>query len=266
MCSISAECACALLVSVVLLSAAAHDVRSRTIPDVHWLMISIITVPMCLFRLDGVVHIIVGVVAVVLMSAYMLSDRLYGIVGGLTVSFSVVLWVLLYLGGEPMWVLVVPAMYVLSLLFHHFGLLRGGADAKAMMSVSMVSPFYPWIGMSVQPLSNPPLVILTAASFLSMLYVIPVLRRTIRSGKPSLSCYRMPLDEVPGRFVWPVEDIVDGGLRRVDPSDDADGVCGRLREAGYGDVEVTPMIPFVLPIAVAYILVMTVGTVMSVWM
>lgn len=266
MCSISVECACAVLVSVILSSAAICDVRARMVPDVHWFSMSVIAVSMCLFRLDGALHIVTGVVAILLMSLYMLSDRLYGVIGGLTVSIPMVLWVFLYIDGEPPWVLVTPAMYVLSLLFYHLGLLRGGADAKVMMSVSMVSPFYPWVGMSLQPLLNPPLMVLTVASLLSMLYAVPILFRGIRSGRPSLSRYRMPLEEVGRSFVWPVEDIVDGELRRTRPSDDRDGVCGRLRDAGYDDVEVTPMIPFVLPIAVAYILVIPMGMAIPVWM
>ena len=246
MCCISAETVCFVMVSVIMVSAAYQDVRSREVSDLHWLSMSVVAVVMCPLRLDGVVHVILGVVAVSMMSSYMLSDRISGI--------------------RAVSVLLLPTTIhlLLFLSLYYTGLLRGGADAKAMMSISMVSPFYPWSGVlwSSGPIDgillNPPMAILIVALVLSLAWAIPTLIRSMSSGCLSVSHHRMSIDEAEASFVWPTEDVVDGEVRRIRPSDDP-MVYGRLREYGRNDVEVTPMIPFVLPITVSYVMVMILG-------
>ena len=265
MCCISAETACFLIVSVTMVSAAYHDLRSREVPEVHWSVISVVAGSMCIFRLDGPIHAILGILSVSMMAVYMLSDRVSGPSAIPFLAAPVLIDSFLYIDGEGPWVLLVPVMYLLFLVLYHLGLLRGGADAKAMMSLSMAVPFYPWPGVlwasgpvdSV--LMNPPFVIFAMALVLSLSSVVPVLCRSVSDGSVSASRYRMPLDEAESSFVWPLEDVVDGCVRRIHPPDDPGSVYGRLRRHGCTDVEVTPMIPFVVPITVSYVAVMVLG-------
>ena len=264
MCCISAETVCFVMVSVIMVSAAYQDVRSREVSDLHWLSMSVVAVVMCPLRLDGVVHVILGVVAVSMMSSYMLSDRISGIRAVSVLLLPTIIHLVLFMDGEGPWTLVVSVMYFLFLSLYYTGLLRGGADAKAMMSISMVSPFYLWSGVlwSSGPIDgillNPPMAILIVALILSLAWAIPTLIRSMSSGCLSVSHHRMSIDEAEASFVWPTEDVVDGEVRSIRPSDDP-MVYGRLREYGRNDVEVTPMIPFVLPITVSYVMVMIIG-------
>ncbi|MGN0097921.1 MAG: hypothetical protein ACI38Y_01170 [Candidatus Methanomethylophilaceae archaeon] len=246
-------------------SAAYHDARSREVPDIHWLLVSVMSAVMCVFRLDGIIHVVLGMASVAMMAVYMLSDRVSGLLAIPFLAFPVLIHSFLYIDGEGPWVLVVPVMYLFFLTLYHLGMLRGGADAKAMMSLSMVSPYYPWSGAIWTSgaldgiLLNPPFVVFALALVLSLLSAVPVLIGNLRSGRLSPFHYRISIEEAEHSFVWPLEDVVDGRVRRVGPPEDPGDVYERLRGNGNTDVEVTPMVPFIVPITVSYVMVMIIG-------
>ena len=252
-------------VTMVMASAAYHDLRCREVPDIHWMLITVVAAVMCPFRLDGFIHAVFGSVSILLMSAYMLCGRIVGVRAVPFLVVPVIIQVYLFMDGEGAWTLVVPVMFLAFLLFYHLGLLRGGADAKAMMSLSMASPFYPWQGVlwGSGPvdglLLNPPFIIFTSALVLSTAYHMTVVIRCGSPGARTIRGFRMPVSEAERSFVWPVEDVVDGHLRRIQPPDDPGAVYRRLRDDGFSEVEVTPMIPFVLPIAISYVAVLVLG-------
>ena len=73
--------------------------------------------------------------------------------------------------------------------------------------------------------------------------------------------YMMPVRDVRGAFVWPSEDIRDGVRTRcqIPDDDEVEGICQKFEEAGEDEIYVTPMVPFILPMAVSLILVLLVG-------
>ena len=167
------------------------------------------------------------------------------------------------------------AASVLFCLFYHFlyavGIVRGGADAKCLMSLSVAIPSLPEYLM--EPNGNVPDILMKVFSpSVSVLFLSSVLSvagvmvycliRNRGSFYPGSSHgYMMPVRDVRGSFVWPSEDIRDGVRTRcqIPDDDEVEGICQKFEEAGEDEIYVTPMVPFILPMAVSLILVLLVG-------
>jgi preflagellin peptidase FlaK len=165
---------------------------------------------------------------------------------------------------------------LLAYLFYYLGLLKGGADAKAFMSIGLLVPAYPSLG----PFPLIPLEAGVAAAFevffpfaLSVLMNSAVLllalpayflgRNVLRGDfrwPQALLGYKARIDHL-SPFVWLLQEAHEGGVRyyaypRRDPRDaDLDG----LKRLGIDRVWVTPKIPLLLPMAAGYVLTFLVG-------
>lgn len=251
---------------LVLISASIHDVRSREVPDYHWILLCGAAVAMAFYDHEiGCALLITA--GYVLLSAYMFSPRLVGVPGILTLSVACVLLLLAYLLFSAESALVTLSMSIILLALYHIGLLRGGADAKALISLAMLFPSYPEIGHilwdPVYPeayVFNPVLSILLLALLLSLLSVNRIMWINHMNGDCGFSEYKMDLDEARKAFVWPREDIVNGQKVRAKITEDVKSVYDRLEAAGEEQVWVTPMIPFVLPITLAFAFIMILGS------
>lgn len=256
----------AILTMLVLISASVHDVRSRLVPDVHWKLVCLMAVAAVFFdyRIECAAFLAAGYV---LLSAYMFSERLVGVPGIAVVAAGcAVLAVPYLLYSEPSG-LVTAVMFLFMLALYHTGLLRGGGDAKAMMSLSMLLPMYPEgcciLWEPVYPAAyafNPVFSIMLLALLISLLYGIKIACKSREQGGKGFSSYRMTLEEARGSFVWPLEDIVDGKKVRIKVGCVPKDAYDRLEAARVDEVLVTPMIPFVLPITIAYIIVLLLGS------
>ena len=70
--------------------------------------------------------------------------------------------------------------------------------------------------------------------------------------------YVKPISSVDEEKEWPIQDIIDGEVViRTRPADD--GAVQRLKEAGAENIWVTPIIPFIIPLTVAYVIVLLIG-------
>ena len=69
----------------------------------------------------------------------------------------------------------------------------------------------------------------------------------------------MGIEDARHSFVWPTEDAVDGEKVRMRVSEDT-GAYDRMEASGYGEIMVTPMIPFLFPMAVALSVVVLFGS------
>lgn len=60
--------------------------------------------------------------------------------------------------------------------------------------------------------------------------------------------------------MWPAERMSDGVLVPCRGYSEKSGILDELEDAGIGEVRVTPMLPFVLPLAVSFVAVMVIGS------
>ena len=167
----------------------------------------------------------------------------------------------------------VPLCYLIYVGMYLLGIVRGGADAKCLIVLSIMFPLYPqFLGM---PLIEVPgtafsqiFVFSISVLFVAAVMVIPVAvyfaARNIRGGnisKRMFSGYRMDISKAENSDVWPLEDVVDGVLTpiKLPKEEDVDGIYIRLKEAGHNEVWVTPMIPFIIMITAAAALLVLIG-------
>lgn len=218
------ECMLESICLIVLVSASISDLRSREVHDAHWIILGILTVASSLTMRGSVVMAVMDAT----MLAYMFTDR-YGILA-VSASMSAIAW----FQGD--WAAVTAfAMCSFVLVLYHVGLIRGGADAKALMCIAML---FPVSGPGVEGcIANPALGVLMIALPLTLVGCLWVLIRNLANHdvhRRMLTAYHMPSSDVDGSFVWELDRVDDVSL-------------------------VTPMVPFIIPLTVAFVISMHVG-------
>lgn len=234
----------AALVSVMAW-AAFDDMRTRRVPDGRWLAMLAVGVPLASLSMGDTRAALCHLVGASFMAAYVLSPRLVGMRAApvIACSFAATL-----LSGDPC-VAAMPFVTMLFPLLHRLRAIAGGADVKCLMSLSLTLPSLP--GMHVPPV----LAVALLALVLSMLWTVPVLARNVRDrrvGRGMLTSYVARVDDVNTAFEWPVRRLEGDALVPCRGSPDtADAILAELREAGVQEVEVTPSVPFIAPLAMS---------------
>ncbi|MBR5999079.1 MAG: hypothetical protein IK043_01385 [Candidatus Methanomethylophilaceae archaeon] len=267
-------------VLVVLVASAVSDWRCREASDVHWMIIMGIGCVLFAVRLYDSGEspaAYAAVVSMVLMAADLLWDRsadakvdlaLYvliiaaAVIGAFALRYSDLLWTFVSM----------PAMYLLMNALYYSGAVKGGADAKAIIAISFACPSYPCFGgmpfIDVPGGSLPLFVIpgfsvFLLAALITVFLAVPYAVTNIVRGDtvvPNMFAgFRMVIDRAERSHVWPMEDFVDGQVKTMISGSEDPGVYERLRAAGAERVWVTPIIPFLIPITVAYAIVVFLG-------
>lgn len=185
--------------------------------------------------------------------------------------------------GETQWTaeisgpLVAFVMVIVFELFYMFDVIKGGADAKAVICLAMLFPSYPQLANSIPIILPNADWVLTLFPFaLSVLFMgalaaclVPLyfFARNAKegrlSGARSFLGFTMPIDEVEKHFVWPLE-WVEGGqvrfsYRKIRDSKDTKADLVALREAGRSEIWVTYKIPFIIPLTAGMLFVIVIG-------
>jgi preflagellin peptidase FlaK len=249
-----------MILAAVLISASIHDIRTREVPDIHWIMLCAAGIVTMMITLPGG-HITVERMMIcagsVMIAADILHDREWP--PHLDAFFYLALAVMFIMplmtaADDPMvmYSMAISVCYILFLTLFFTGTIKGGADVKCLISMSLMFPVYPALlnfsMVATSPLVSAvisfPVAVLFHAAVLSLLLTIPMaVRNIIRgdTGSPRMfTGYRMSAEDAAGAHVWP-----------IDAAPDSDG-----------KVWVTPKIPFIVPITVAVFFVTFVGNVM----
>jgi len=192
------------------------------------------------------------------------------------VSYSIALIAIFGLGylwvGEEYFqhILAIPVMMLVIVVFYMLDIIRGGADAKALIALTILFPLHPQIGDfpilqsdsgSAEILFPFSFVILINAAIVVAVLPIGFLIKNLASrelGFPGAFLgYKMNIDEIPGKHVWLMERM-DNGIHRsyVRPRSDEDlpAEIARLSRAGYKRVWITPKIPFIIPMTISLVI------------
>ena len=173
--------------------------------------------------------------------------------------------------------LTVPIMMLVFRGMYEVHLLKGGADAKGMIVLAAFVPQYPALppfplfalGANLQdamriafPFSL--LILLNAALLLALGPVVLLVYNATRGHAQlpmALVGYKVHLDRVPS-YAWFIDQIIDGEHVRVyfpAKRQDRAAITRDLRGAGFREAWVTPQLPFIVPVAVAYVFSFVVG-------
>ncbi|MBP5203382.1 MAG: hypothetical protein J6Z16_01935 [Candidatus Methanomethylophilaceae archaeon] len=256
--------------AAVLISAGAWDVRIRRVPDWHWAAVSaagIVCVSMLWLGSVPDVSVAAYAISSAVLAAYMLSERVPGAVA-LPSAAAVSIGAFAETGCAGL--LGPPVAFAVFLCMYASGLIRGGADAKALMSLSLAFPAYPAIGglplywAPSWPVSAVLCLPVSALSLAAMFTAVPMLLLGVRNafhgvcGRGMFTERVMPTGKARASFVWTLEDHMGGKVVRTAPSEDP-GALDRLEKAGIGTVRTTPMVPFVAFIAAGFLATAVLG-------
>ncbi|HEV2449035.1 MAG TPA: A24 family peptidase C-terminal domain-containing protein [Thermoplasmata archaeon] len=163
--------------------------------------------------------------------------------------------------GLPTPVLAVLLSVYLARGLFEFGVLYGGADAKALIAAGILVPFlaHPFLGqpgnagmlLGVTPFA---VVVLIDAALLSLAVPVAIAVRNVRDGNfrvpGGFTGYVIPVEELPHRFVWLKDPFLHGEEEAVDTTQEDIALRRRqaeqLRARGATEVWVTPQIPYLL--------------------
>lgn len=247
-------------VALALLAAASvSDLRTRRVPDSYWAVGSLALLPLASLGVmsdAGPIAASTYLAGSTLLMLYALSSRVSGRIAAVPLSIAVALMILSACNGGP--VSSLP-MFVLFTAMYRIGILAGGADAKCLMLISLSVPD-PLSGLIWGPGFLPPalLTLLLASAIASA--SVPLICLVRGSGPRHPTRYPMRVDDVDTTFEWPVERM-EGNQRiwcRPFP-DEADAIMDEFRSIGAESVMVTPVVPFILPMAAGFALASIAG-------
>jgi len=169
----------------------------------------------------------------------------------------------------------VMIMFALLILMYQIDIIKGGADAKALIALTLMFPVYPMIGQwPLVPVTNDlsmlifpfSLLILFNAAILSLvvplgLLLFNLVKRDIHFPAMFLG-YKIGLHEAKKKFVWPMERVENGELKLVYfPKEDEENseILEELSAFGAKRIWVTPKVPFLIFITAGVLVSAIVG-------
>ena len=268
----------------VMLSASYFDWRYREIPDLHWWVLGLSGIALTVaslfddMRLEWTMMILGSLMILYFILYDVEVPRIVSIAYVITMA-AMFIYPAITAFDDPTVrrLLVIPVCFIVFYLMYMLGVLRGGADAKCLMVMAMMFQTYPEIwglplitnpSLNIQCILSFPIAVLFHAALFSFAWLFwTVIRKIYRREDPvqmiTLSCYRMSIDEARRSHVWPKQDVLNGMIVNVRGIPD-EGVLDRLEAVGAKDVWVTPIIPFMVPIAAAVIFIIIVGSLLNI--
>ncbi|MFA5772723.1 MAG: A24 family peptidase C-terminal domain-containing protein [Thermoplasmata archaeon] len=287
-----------LIVGVVILIFASHtDWKTRRAPNILWIFLAIAGLLIIEFQsiaTDKPAICRLTLIPVAIFFATIITDgeiftRILDkkknamIVIGLNIFaiLAIVFQVYTQGLGDAYFVqlITIPIMFLIFRGMYSAGLLHGGADAKAMLAIAILVPFYPKIAnfpllgspkLAVTELVLPYSLVILFNSVILFIFVpiVFLIYNGIRGNLVFPQCilgYKMRLEDVPKRFVWLMERIV-GGERKMFffPSKNykLNMELTKLKNEKITSVWVTPKIPFLIPIAVGFVTAFIFGNIL----
>jgi preflagellin peptidase FlaK len=166
-------------------------------------------------------------------------------------------------------------MFGVMILLYQIDIIKGGADAKALIALSLLFPVYPSIGdlplisipndlfMLIFPFS---LLVLFNAAIVSLVVPLGLLIHNLTHGDirfpAMLLGYKVSLSEAKKRFVWPMERVENGALKFVyfpKEEEENEKILDDLAAVGASRIWVTPKIPFLIFITAGLVISALVG-------
>lgn len=273
----------------ILAYASVLDWRTRKVPNVFWIVLAAVAIALLCLRVlideAPMEYLLVLVPIGVILSDVYLDVESEGTLAraapwlkyGVAVM-SVIL--LAYLWGDDTYfqrLLVIPVLMIVIVVMYMFDVIRGGADAKALMSLAIMFPFYPSIGdlplihagIDIADLVFPfAFVVLVNAALVVVFLPLVFMMKNLAAGEfaypQAFVGYKMGVEDARTSFVWLMERIEDGKhvvYTRPRRKEELDAELDLLAEAGHDRVWVTPKVPFIIPMTIGLVFSFVVGNV-----
>ena len=274
----------------VLAYASFLDLRTRKVPNVYWIGLGVAGLGLILVQLYvddmPIEYLLVFVpILAILADVYLGSEEettraKLTTFGKYALALGSILALAYQYGGDEYFqhLLAIPIIMLFVVVMYMLDIVRGGADAKALISLSILFPFYPAFGSlpfihgetsAAETLLPFSFSILVNAAIIVALTPLVFLARNLSRKEFAfplgLLGYKLDTAEIANKHVWLMESIMDGKLvTHVRPrkQEDQKADIELLASSGYKRVWVTPKIPFILPMLVSLILTTVVGNIL----
>jgi len=173
--------------------------------------------------------------------------------------------------SQGIYLAFIPIMILLMYMLFQLRVIFGGADAKALMSISILTPFWPSHLFTPLYRSYLPFPWVIFSNSIILFLVIPITLLIYNLYHRNLvfpHCllgYKMSLEEARNSFVWPLERIVDG-KRKIQYASRISNESTQwemFEEHGISTIWVTPKIPFMVPLLAGFISSFLLGDILS---
>jgi len=272
---------------LVLCVASVLDWRTRRVGNPYWMILSLVGLALLaaqvLIEEEDPAYLAVLVPILAILSDVYWDRESEGSIAVLApaVKYATAVMgvaILVYLWADDEYFLtlaMVPIMMLAFVVMYMLDVIRGGADAKALIALAVLFPFHPDIASlpllqtdtGLADVAFPfSFIVLINAAIIVVFVPLAFIVRNVVSGDfrfpQAFVGYKMEVDRIAGTFVWLME-RVEGGRRvvytRPRRSEDLAKEVELLRAAGASEVWVTPKIPFLIPITLSLILSAIVG-------
>lgn len=197
------------------------------------------------------------------------------------IGFIALVYQFYALSGEILFyqLLTIPILIIFFFILYQLGMLHGGADAKAMMSIAIMMPLYPHFSefpllqFSSERMAQAMelffpfafLVLMNSVLFVVWVFLGLIVFNAMKKdlGFPEMLLgYKMDLDEVEKKFVWPMERVVeDERVLVLFPRKNDEESLEKLKEMDVKRIWVTPKIPFIVFITGGFMISAILGNV-----
>jgi preflagellin peptidase FlaK len=284
-----------LVVALAVCGLASYsDWKRREASDLHWIVLGLAGLFLLAFELatshaDPLYYLFLFPIGFIFIDFFwnrkeMFEDGVHPLPIVLYALSILTIGALIFLRGNEIltWQLTaVIVMFAFFALLYWLNVIKGGADAKALIALSVLFPFYPIIGNL--PLIHIPtelatvvfpfsLLILFNAALLSIsvpvgLMLYNLAHRDIRFPAMIVG-YKTTVDVAMKRFVWPMERAGGDKKLRYFPreEDDEKKALEELKQAGAERIWVTPKIPFLIPVTAAIVFSAVVGNIVMLFL
>ena len=274
---------------MVLAYASVLDLKTRRVPNAFWIVLSafgVLLLPARIIMDEAPIEYVLILIPVLAILSDVFWDadndssyRRYSPIA----KYAIALIATGALGSawaaeeyfQPL--LAIPVVMMVIVLMYMFDLIRGGADAKALIALSILFPIYPSIsgmpfieGNDAMEIVFPfALSVLTNAAILVAFLPVAFLIRNLVKGDlrfPQVFVgYVLDIDDVAGKHVWLMERI-DGERHifysRPKSDEDISKEIQKLRERDVTRVWITPKIPFIVPMLGGVVLTAVLGNIL----
>jgi preflagellin peptidase FlaK len=280
-----------LVLSLSILTYASFlDLRTRKVPNIYWIGLGVAGLGLILVQLYvdemPIEYLLVFVpIFAILADVYLGSEEettraKLTTFGKYALALGSILALAYQYGGDEYFqhLLAIPIIMLFVVVMYMLDIVRGGADAKALISLSILFPFYPAFGSlpfihgetsAAETLLPFSFSILVNAAIIVALTPLVFLARNLSRKEFAfplgLLGYKLDTAEIANKHVWLMESIMDGKLvTHVRPrkQEDQKADIELLASSGYKRVWVTPKIPFIVPMLVSLILTTVVGNIL----